>query len=66
MVVIRKKAATNKSFVNMITVIRFHLKSYVGLLDFTKDTYKAWIKTHNAPLLFHPGRSKGAFWDLKQ
>lgn len=33
MVVIRKKAATKKSFANMITVIRLHLTSYVGLLE---------------------------------
>lgn len=48
MVVIRKKAATKKSFANMITVIRLHVMSYVGLLEFVKNTYKAWRKTHNA------------------
>lgn len=52
MVVIRKKAATKKSFANMITVIRLHLTSYVELLEFIKDTYKAWRKTHNAPNSF--------------
>ncbi len=52
MVVIRKKAATKKSFANMITVIRLHLMSYVALLDFIKDTYKAWRKTHNASFAF--------------
>jgi len=52
MVVIRKKAATKKSFANMITVIRLHLMSYVGLLEFIKDTYKAWRKTHNASFDF--------------
>jgi hypothetical protein len=52
MVVIRKKAATKKSFANMITVIRLHLMSYVELLDFIKDTYKAWRKTHNASFAF--------------
>jgi len=52
MVVIRKKAATKKSFANMITLIRLHLMSYVNLLDFIKDTYKAWRKTHNAPIAF--------------
>lgn len=54
MVVIRKKAATKKSFANMITVIRLHLMSYVGLLEFIKDTYKAWRKTHNASFAFSP------------
>jgi len=54
MVVIRKKAATKKSFANMITVIRLHLMSYVELLDFIKDTYKAWRKTHSASLVFSP------------
>src|SRR5690606_4822740 len=44
MVVIRKKAETKKSFSNMITVIRLHLMSYVELLEFIKDTYKAWRK----------------------
>lgn len=52
MVVIRKKAATKKSFANMITLIRLHLMSYVDLMDFIKDTYKAWRKTYNAPNAF--------------
>lgn len=52
MVVIRKKAATKKSFANMITVFRLHLMSYVQLLEFIKDTYKAWRKTHNASFAF--------------
>ncbi len=54
MVVIRKKATTKKSFANMITVIRLHLMSYVELLAFIKDTYKAWRKTHNASFAFTP------------
>ena len=52
MVVIRKKAATKKSFSNMITVIRLHLMSYVELLYFIKDTYKAWRKSHDLPIAF--------------
>jgi hypothetical protein len=52
MVIIRKKAATKKSFANMITVIRLHLMSYVALFEFIKDTYKAWRKTHNASFAF--------------
>lgn len=52
MVILRKKAATKKSFANMITVIRLHLVSYVELLAFIKDTYKAWRKTHNSPFAF--------------
>lgn len=52
MVVIRKKAATKKSFANVITVIRLHLMSYVELLEFIRDTYKAWRKTHNASFAF--------------
>ena len=54
MVVIRKKAATKKSFANMITVIRLHLTSYVGLLAFIKDTYKAWRKNDNGSFAFGP------------
>lgn len=54
MVVIRKKAATKKSFANMITVIRLHLTSYVELLAFIKDTYKAWRKMHDNALNFSP------------
>jgi hypothetical protein len=50
MVVIRKKSATRKSFANMITVIRLHLMSYVGLMNFIKDTYQAWRKVYNANL----------------
>jgi Transposase DDE domain/Domain of unknown function (DUF4372) len=52
MVVIRKKAATKKSFANMITVIRLHLMSYVELFEFIKDTYKAWRKSQNPPNAF--------------
>lgn len=54
MVVIRKKAATKKSFANMITVIRLHLMSYVELLYFIKDTYKAWRKATNQAINFSP------------
>ncbi len=54
MVVIRKKAATKKSFANMITVIRLHLTSYVELMGFIKDTYKAWRKTYNTAFDFSP------------
>jgi len=50
MVVIRKKAVTKKSFANMITLIRLHLMSYVELLAFIKDTYKAWRRTHPPPI----------------
>ncbi len=51
MVVIRRKAKTKKSFANMITVIRLHLMSYVGLMEFIKDTYTAWKKAHPPPLI---------------
>lgn len=51
MVVIRKKAATKKSFANMITVVRLHLMSYVALFEFIKDTYKTWRKMNNSPPL---------------
>ncbi|HEX3933733.1 MAG TPA: hypothetical protein VHW43_03580 [Puia sp.] len=54
MVVIRTKAATKKSFANMITVIRMHLRSYVEPLEFIKDTYKAWRKTNNPSVAFTP------------
>jgi hypothetical protein len=54
MVVIRKKAATKKSFANMITVIRLHLMSYVELLYFIKDTYKAWRKANDMSIGFSP------------
>jgi hypothetical protein len=50
MVVIRKKSATKKSFANMITVIRLHLMSYIELLEFIKDTHKAWRRA-NPPLV---------------
>jgi hypothetical protein len=54
MVVIRKKAATKKSFANMITIVRLHLMSYVELLEFIKDTYKAWRKAATTPIAFSP------------
>lgn len=50
MVVIRKKAQTKKSFANMITVIRLHLMSYINLMDFIKDTYKAWRRQNEVNL----------------
>ena len=52
MVVLRKKSETKKSFANMITVIRLHLMSYVDLIEFIKNTYKAWRKTHNESIAF--------------
>lgn len=52
MVVIRKKAVTKKSFANMITVIRLHLTSYINLLDFIKNTYKAWRKANDISINF--------------
>jgi len=52
MVVIRKKANPKKSFVNMRTIIRLHLMSYVDLLEFIKDSYKAWLKTYDTPNTF--------------
>lgn len=39
----------------MIAVLRLHLMSYVALLEFIKDTYKAWRKKHNA-----------SFYDIKK
>jgi IS4 transposase len=54
MIVIRKKAATKKSFANMITVTRIHLMSYAGLLEFIEDTYKIWRKMNEPPLAFSP------------
>lgn len=50
-VVIRKKSATKKSFANMITVIRLHLMSYVDIMEFIKDAYKAWRKMNSPPSL---------------
>lgn len=64
LVVIRKKAATKKSFANMITVIRLHLMSYVDLLMFIKDSYKAWRKTH--PLAGRAGNDSFAFATFKK
>lgn len=51
MVVIRKKSLTKKSFSNMITVIRLHLMSYIDIMDFIKDAYKAWRKINSPPIL---------------
>jgi hypothetical protein len=50
MVVTRKKSQTKKSFANMITVIRLHLMSYVDLLGFIKDPYKAWRNQYDINL----------------
>lgn len=49
MVVIKKKSETKKSFANIITVVRLHLMSYVELLSFLKDTYKAWRSNNMSP-----------------
>ncbi len=60
MVFIRKKAATKKSFANMITVIRLHLMSYFGLLEFIKDTYKALRKSEEIPNALIPMKTQAA------
>ncbi|GAB3347073.1 hypothetical protein GCM10027566_00800 [Arachidicoccus ginsenosidivorans] len=52
MVVLRKKSETKKSFANMITVIRLHLMSYVDIMEFIKNTYKAWRKIHDESIAF--------------
>jgi hypothetical protein len=54
MVVARKKSETSKSFANMIAVIRLHLMSYINLMDFLKDTYKAWRKENDSSINFSP------------
>ncbi|HLY72199.1 MAG TPA: hypothetical protein VKR53_20840 [Puia sp.] len=54
MVVIGKKAATKKSFSNMITVIRLHLMSYAELFYFIKDTCKAWRNAYGMAIDFSP------------
>jgi IS4 transposase len=54
MVVIRRKSETRKSFANMITEIRLHLMSYVSLMEFVKDTYKALRKAFDVQLGFSP------------
>ena len=36
----------------MITVIWLHLMSYVELLYFIKDTYKAWRKANDVSIAF--------------
>jgi hypothetical protein len=51
MVVVRKQSFTIKSFANMITLIRLHLMNYVNLLEFIKDTYKAWRKANPPPAI---------------
>jgi hypothetical protein len=53
MVVLRKKTKTKKSFANMITIIRLHLMSYVDLIEFVKDTAKAWKRSHPPPDLMN-------------
>ncbi|MEK7875819.1 MAG: IS4 family transposase [Pseudomonadota bacterium] len=49
MVVIKKASHTKKSFANIVTVVRLHLMSYVELLAFIKDTYRAWKNKMNSP-----------------
>jgi hypothetical protein len=49
MVVIKKKSETKRSFTSIITVVRLHIMSYVKLIDFLKDTYKAWRSSHSPP-----------------
>jgi len=50
MVVIKKKSDTKRSFTSIITVVRLHIMSYVELLSFLKDSYKAWRSSHSPPL----------------
>ena len=50
MVVIKKKSETKRSFTSIITVVRLHIMSYVGLYSFLKDSYKAWRSSNSPPL----------------
>jgi hypothetical protein len=62
MVVIRKKAAIKKSLakmINMIPVIQLHLMSYVGLLEFIKDSYKHEKRRTTHPLLLQHKIKRG-------
>ena len=54
LVVIGKKSETRKSFANMLTVIRLHPMSYVSLMEFVKDTYKAWQKAFDMQVALSP------------
>ena len=49
MVVIKKKSETKRSFTSILTVVRLHIMSYVELIGFLKDTYKAWRSSHSPP-----------------
>jgi hypothetical protein len=49
---IRRNAATKKSFVNRIGFIRLHLMSHVKLLEFVKGTFIARRKTDNVSFAF--------------
>ena len=48
MVVVRKKPSIMKLFANMITIICLHLMGYFDLMEYKKNTCKAWRNTHNA------------------
>ncbi len=58
MVILHKKAATKKSFANMITVVRLHLMSYVELPEFIKDAYKHGEKHIMLPLLLQHKKTR--------
>jgi len=46
------KTNAKKLLINITTITLLHLISYVDLLEFIKDTYTAWRKTHIAPNAF--------------
>ena len=40
--VLKQKSKTGKAFSNIVSVVRMHLLSYINVLEFLKDTFKAW------------------------
>ena len=44
MMILKQLSKTDKAFSNIVSVIRMHLLSYIDVLEFLKDTFKAWEK----------------------
>jgi len=42
--VLKQKSKTEKAFSNIVAVIRMHLLSYIDVLEFLNDTFRAWRK----------------------
>ena len=50
MLVIQRKTKRNWAYSNMVSVIRFHLMTYINLFKFLKNPNKQWTELTTKPI----------------